>query len=214
LDKGGKILQDESETAPEDRLSQCDTARGDGDEVGERRALSEEEIDERLSSLSQGDWLKLVGYGRSLTRGPDGEDLVQAACVRILEGGRSWPVNMKTVPFIFGVMRSVLDQWVSKGSLKTVSVDGLSEGQVRIVGNAAATTITAERELLAKRELKEIEGHFSEDEHATWVLTGIEDGLPAKEVQELSGMSSHEFEAARKRVGRQLRQYKKDGTFK
>lgn len=212
--RGIKILTDESESTPEDRISQCDAARGDDGEVGERRLLSEEEIEDRLSSLSQGDWLRLARFGRNLTRGPDGDDLVQAACARILEGGRAWPENMKTVPFIFQVMRSVLDQWVSAASPKPISVDGLSEGQMRAVENASATAITAERELLAQRELKEIEGLFSDDEKATWVLTGIEDDLSAKEVQELSGMTFNEFEAARKRVGRRLLQHKKDGAFK
>lgn len=214
MDAGDKILTDESESTPEDRISPCDTARLDDGELGERRLLSEEEIEDRLSSLSQEEWLRLAGYGRSLTHGPDGDDLVQAACARILEGGRAWPENMKIVPFIYQVMRSVLDQWVSTSNPRPISVDGLSEGQLRTVEKASATVITAERELLAKRELKEIEGLFSDDEKATWVLTGIEDDLSSKEVQELSGMTFNEFEAARKRVGRRLLQHKKDEAFK
>jgi DNA-directed RNA polymerase specialized sigma24 family protein len=206
-------LVDESESQSEDRLSQCHTL-GETGETGGQRQLSEEEVEERLSSLTQADWLKLAKYGRGLTRGPDGDDLAQAACVRILEGGRGWTENMKTVPFIFGVMRSILDQWRSKGSLKTVPIDGMSGGQLRAFEVKAADTITAERELIAKRELKEIEALFLDDENATWVLTGIEDDTPAKEIQEFSGMSLNEYEAARKRVARRLMRCDRDGTFK
>jgi DNA-directed RNA polymerase specialized sigma24 family protein len=177
----------------------------------ERRHLSQEEIEERLSALVHSEWLRLVRFARALTA-TDAEDLAQTACLRVLEGGRGWPRDVSTLAFLFNVMRSVADQWHSKGKLPIFSIDGMSAGQIQTVDLAAASPLTPERHLAAREELKEIEALFEDDQNATWVLIGLEDDVASNDIQELAGMSLQEYEAARKRVARRLMRYERGGS--
>jgi hypothetical protein len=81
--------------------------------------LSIAEARVRLTRLARVELIRLgglagcyaVGLGRDAL-----DELLGEAITRALEGRRAWPKDLAAVPFLAGVMRSIADEWRSKGS--------------------------------------------------------------------------------------------------
>jgi DNA-directed RNA polymerase specialized sigma24 family protein len=160
-----------------------------------------------LTSLSADDIRRLVSYARFL-RGPnDANDLIQEAYCRVL-GPRRWRADMASVPFLYGVMRSISDRRNQKG-LTAVSLDNAEEAAQGVDDHPLADQITPERNAIAAEAIKELEAHFAHDEHVGYFLMGSAEGKTALETQAATGMSPQEYDAARKRVLRYRGRQKK-----
>jgi RNA polymerase sigma-70 factor (ECF subfamily) len=59
-----------------------------------------------------------------------------------------------------------------------------------------------ERAVLAQEELEAIGALFADDRVATHIITGLGDGLSAEEIRTKYGLSSTEYDSARKRIRR------------
>jgi hypothetical protein len=73
----------------------------------------------RLTRLAQAEIIRLGGLARlyAVGLGRDAlDELLGEAITRTLEGRRAWPRDLPAVPFLAGVMRSIADEWRSKGS--------------------------------------------------------------------------------------------------
>lgn len=173
-----------------------------------------DELSKLVTDLSDADMLKLQGASRRLVlkcrREPD--DLLNEAIIRALDGRRRCPRRMEVVAFLFGVMRSVADEWLKDletergeidetrwGSPAGVEVEALPdqrEGQ-------EAAMIASERRAFAASVLKEVREMFETDENAWFIVEADMEGqMTPEEICAALSIDRKSYEATRKRIRR------------
>jgi len=145
--------------------------------------------------------LRLKATARLLARGlyPDiyWWDLLQEAFARVLNGSRHCPPGVPVDVFMTGVMRSIrAEYWRRKGLLESSLALRHLEG--------LEMAPDPERLVLAQQELEAIGELFADDPVATQIIRGLGDGLSAEEIRTKYGLSSTEYDSARKRMRRAL----------
>lgn len=145
--------------------------------------------------------LRLKASARFLARGlaPDlyWWDLLQEAFARLLNGSRRCPPNLPIDVFMTGVMRSIrAEHWRRRWQLE---VSRFLNGE-----ELSDPAPDPERAVVAQQELEAIKALFADDPVATHIITGLADGLSAEEIREKYGLSSTEYDSARKRMRRAL----------
>lgn len=173
----------------------------------QREQLSREALRQAISSLSPADMLRLHKKAKFFSPGTGMEpaDLLQEAIARTLQesDGRNCPADVSVPVFLGNAMRSIADGERDKAR-RIVSLDQ----------DSAASTITAtdgrtpEDAVAAVQQLDQIwaqlEHRFADDPQAIAVMLGLAEECTADEIKEIEPMSQHEYEAARKRVRREL----------
>jgi hypothetical protein len=126
--------------------------------------LSPAEIVKAISSLADGDKTALVKIAGAYARKTPytGEDLIQEAFARVLEGRRAWPKEVSVTLFLGGVVRSIAWEW------KTEFPDKESDG-----GDTGAE----ERSAIAKIDAGKIIALFEDDPIAQKIVMGWMEGL-------------------------------------
>jgi DNA-directed RNA polymerase specialized sigma24 family protein len=127
---------------------------------------------------------------RNSTYGP--EDLIQEACLRVLDGSRTWPRQVPAVPFLAGVMRSIAWDWRRKNDEEHVDLD-----QIGSDDHAAAARI----------QLKELVALFEDDQVAQKIVLALIDGARGEELRVLSGLTQTEYESKRTKIRRRLEKF-------
>jgi len=145
--------------------------------------------------------LRLKASARFLARGlaPDlyWWDLLQEAFARVLNGSRRCPPNLPIDVFMTGVMRSIrAEHWRRRWQLEVSRF--LSGEELRDPAPDPERAVVAQQELEAIKEL------FADDPVATHIISGLADGLSAEEIREKYGLTSTEYDSARKRMRRAL----------
>ena len=156
------------------------------------------DIGAALAALSEGDLLRLRAIARlrarSLPGGVSWSDLLHEAVVRALAGTRPWPHGVPLLAFLAGVMRSLCDeQWRRRRRQ-----DGLPAPE------DASPVDDPERVYAAAEALAAIHRLFATDIPATRVITGLLDGMTADEIRRHYGLSTVEYDTARRRIRRTL----------
>jgi len=156
------------------------------------------DIGEALAALSEDDLLRLRAIARlrarSLPGGISWSDLLHEAVVRALAGTRPWPPGVPLLAFLAGVMRSLVDeQWRCRRRQDTLPAP---EG--------AGQTGNPERVYAAAEALTAIHRLFATDMPATRVITGLLEGMTADEIRRHYGLSTVEYDTARRRIRRSL----------
>lgn len=187
-----------------------------------------DEICTAIQLLSDLDWLRIQSYAGTLLWGTDFEipqELVNETIERFLSGSRSWPTDVPFLTCFCNAVKSVADgdrelihkrYEVAASELRphdaerpdesfSDAIDRTSDKDAR-AASAEQSVLTDERRLAAARDLALIQDCFHNDEQVNWILMGIEDRIPAAEVQSISGMTQTEYETARKRLRRRLTQ--------
>jgi RNA polymerase sigma-70 factor (ECF subfamily) len=145
--------------------------------------------------------LRLKATARFLARGLEPDvywwDLLQEAFARFLNGQRRRPPDVHIDVFMTGVMRSIRAEYLRHRHLRALSE--LTD-DVQIVDPAP----DPERAVLAQLELASIKALFIEDPIATLIINGLADGLSADEIRKEFGLTSTEYDSARKRMRRAL----------
>ncbi len=145
--------------------------------------------------------LRLKASARFLARGlaPDlyWWDLLQEAFARVLNGSRRCPPNLPIDVFMTGVMRSIrAEHWRHRWQLE---VSRFLNGE-----ELSDPGPDPERAVVAHQELEAINELFADDPVAMHIITGLADGLSAEEIRGKYGLSSTEYDSARKRMRRAL----------
>jgi DNA-directed RNA polymerase specialized sigma24 family protein len=117
------------------------------------------------------------------------EDLLQEACMRVLDGRRQWPRSVAVVPFLAGVMRSIASDWQVERRDQSVELH-----DVGYEDQTAAVRIDA---------LKII-ALFDDDPIAQKMVIALLDGARGEELRELSGLTKTEYESKRTKIRRRL----------
>jgi RNA polymerase sigma-70 factor (ECF subfamily) len=156
-----------------------------------------------LHALSDADLVRLKALARLWSRGLPGgfgwADVLNEAIVRVLDGSRPWPPDVPLLAFLSGVMRSICDDLWRRARREPV-VDDLADLVVSVEG----TSPDAERTLAAAQALAEVHQLFAADPCALKIIAGIGEGLSAREICQLYGMSERDYNTARKRMRRAL----------
>lgn len=172
----------------------------------------EELSDEELYRLRKAATYCLLG---SEYREPD--EIINEAICRTMRGDRNWPMHIPFMAYLIKTFQGLGDD--SRQSLqqrRTMQLEGYVADDTSVdetlgllgkVHPDALTSIiemevTSEHQERARANLDKIEAHFSKDDHVTWIIMGLKDGLPAAEIQDLGGMTQTQYETAKRRFRR------------
>ncbi|PWT71111.1 MAG: hypothetical protein C5B46_08705 [Proteobacteria bacterium] len=189
---------------------------------GEQIATRDETIS-AWKALSAEDKIRLLVDATQQARirqkyspGISGMDLLQEAWLRVFEGTRKWKMRkVEFLPFMFEVVRGIGSDLTRTNSGK-LSAASLSESALRSedepeqespLDRYVANADTPEAIAIAKEQFAGFQSEFEDDESAWYVLECTAEGLSGPEIQQRLGISSKEFEAARKKIARRLAKY-------
>lgn len=164
-------------------------------------------VSRALAGLSETDLLRLQALarlrGRALPQGLGWSDLLHEALARALDGSRQWPPGVPLLAFLAGVMRSICDEiWRRRrreAELVTFDEDIQGEGRQTV-----SPAPDQERVLAACEAIAAIYRLFAGDGTALRIISGLEGGLSAEDIRTAHGLSSQEYDSARRRMRRAL----------
>lgn len=175
-----------------------------------------QELFDAFSSLSDSDLLalrKAASLRLFNTQYTEPADLIHEALTRCLDGRRNWPKAVPFTVFLANAMKSIADAdrnlhssrlVISSALLETPSrPDPLSDLGPR-APSAEEDCIALENLRLARGQLEQLKRAFCDDPAALSVLHGWMAGMSSKETIAARSLSAKEYDAARKRVARQI----------
>jgi hypothetical protein len=182
-----------------------------------------------LNDLSDADWIRLHGAAGAVFRGTEfgsPRDLLAhtistaylAACG---ESGRRWKPAVPLMAYLVMTIRGIASDDRRGISNRPFFARGFSSDEPDLEGRpgeilSAATPSPEDRwddeqqEQLERQQdaasLEQVLSHFKDAPQVQWVIRGIAEGVPARKIQELSGMTQTEYQNAHKRWVRGLAQ--------
>jgi DNA-directed RNA polymerase specialized sigma24 family protein len=149
---------------------------------------------------------KLAGSLQQFALGIEGADLLQEAIVATLNGQRHCPEDVSVFVYLLNTMRSIASNWSMRRKPFPIGVHEWNEkGEyVSIVPPYWSPSYEPNQESIvcADQLLGALQDTFVHDPIATQVLDTMLDGCMEEEAQRLLGLTSKEYEAAKKRVKR------------
>jgi hypothetical protein len=155
------------------------------------------------------------------------KDLIQEAVTRILDGRRSWHKGrVSFTQCLIGAIRSIASEWAGhrkrnkehpeyaslesdllkpdeKGRTKS-PFDGLQSEALNAEEELIETDVTAEQEAEHKALADKIEAAFADDERASIVLMGFQDGMDGPAIRAEFEFSEKEFRTTTRRIQRRV----------
>jgi RNA polymerase sigma-70 factor (ECF subfamily) len=183
--------------------------RTTSDQSPEEGLASPDIVAVALARLSAADLLRLRQIARMRVTGLVGvewEDLLQEAFSRILAGTRRWPIKVPLVAFVAQSIRSLASEHARQQTVHPfVALDASSDPS----GLPMAVPDDRPRvdQLLESRELwTALIRRLEADPAALAILLGHLRGETAAETMARADLSPHEYDAARKRFRRLVKQ--------
>ncbi len=156
--------------------------------------LSRAEVERAILSLSDGEKTALVKiarvYARKRNTPYDQEDLIYEAYTRIIDQRRKWPRGEPAIKFIGGVIVSIAWEWRN-------SVEVNQEAEFDDKGAEEQGTV-------ARIDARIILDIFADDVVAQRLVAAMIEGARGEELQNLSGLTSTEYESKRRKIRRRL----------
>jgi DNA-directed RNA polymerase specialized sigma24 family protein len=172
------------------------------------RALTREEFIEAYTALSKAAQVKLLRAAEILAfkTNMSGDDLLQEAVVRAIDGERNCPAGMPLTTFLYGAMRSIAD-----AERKSLAREGAKVGLevlAEVGAEPASPGRNAEEAMIAADDFSArvtaLLDLFADDEPALMVVMGDLDEIPAEELRQMVGLDKTGFATVRKRIRRKL----------
>jgi hypothetical protein len=182
-----------------------------------------DEIRAAIAQLTTGDLLRLrkFAYQRHGVLGRRGagrrpEDLLSDALAAVLEQRRKWSKSVDFVRFLIGVIQS-LSSHLADGKAKDAFDDVVQyvapdEQTDELRPTDAPSGPTPQEELDAIELDQQIRDHFKNDDHVLTVFDGLCDKMTPAEIRDC-GLTTHEFDAAAKRLRRHVRKMYEGGQL-
>ncbi len=196
--------------------------------IGVRVLRTPAEFDDAVSAMTRPERLRLSAMSRVLegSSGMTGDDLIQEAYARALEGIRTWPHDVPVVSFMIGIMKSIASSARETEALarrvKVVPFRGAIPSQPD-----ALLTPTGElfdlhqaprnpEEILIgleddEAETSRLRAHrdqllavFEDDDEAQLLVMGKMDGLKGEDLRDATGLSGDQFATKYKKVARRI----------
>jgi len=177
--------------------------------------------DEDSERLEQVALNRIIRIGRRAANGRTHEDLLQEAMTRTLGGQRHWyPETVGFVPFLIGAVWSIASEWAGhrkrnpdspeyaapESQLTKEDEEGNPtspfDGLAACALNSEEQMVEAEIEAEQQALVGAIEQHFAEDENASYVLMGWQDGMDGPAIMEACGFSETTYRAIVRRIKR------------
>lgn len=144
-------------------------------------------------------------WSRDLPGGLGWSDILHEAIARVLDGSRSWPPGVPILAFLSGVMRSICnDHWRRARLEQRLLVSRDDPDQRSWPSEEADDVPDPERVLAAAQTLANVYRLFEDDPLALKIIAGMADGLAAKEICEVNGISELDYDTTRRRMRRAL----------
>lgn len=144
-------------------------------------------------------------WSRDLPGGLGWSDILHEAIARVLDGSRSWPADVPILAFLSGVMRSICnDHWRRARLEQRLLVSRDDPDQRRWPSEEADEVPDPERVLAAAQTLANVSRLFEDDPLALKIIAGMADGLAAREICGVHGMSELDYDTTRRRMRRTL----------
>lgn len=186
-----------------------------------------DEVALAIERLSDADLLRLEKAASILLGGTEfsnPRELLNEALARALQGGlgpngRHWPQGVPFQVFVKNAMKSIANtsrhsqhqteeilaaDLVDPTSVEGDAIEVFAKGTPSVEAQALALEACQVKEEQNAADLAALEKHFNHDEQVDWIMMGIQDGIPSREIQELSGMTPTQYETAHKRFRRGL----------
>lgn len=185
-----------------------------------------------LSRLNQYAYFRVSGLGR-FSKGYTKEALLNEALTRTLEGKRNWRKSaVDFVGHLIATMRSISSHWADESKtdkenlhigqdsidssdeeiahrkelLESEVLKETAEGELLSpINMAASLDPDQERIIAAKQLLERIQKLFSDDRQVLDVMDGLSCEMTGVEIQGVTGMTLNEYDAAIKRLRRNVR---------
>lgn len=187
------------------------------------KALTHEET-ERIEQAARN---RIYRIGRAANR-RDHDDLSQEALTRILDGTRHWYKDLVSfTQCLIGVIWSIASEWMGHRKRnknlpeyalleaemtrtddegKSISpFDGLAAPVLNAEQHLIQASVSAEREAANKALVERIEAEFADDEKASILIMGFEDGMDGPAIRAEFEISEKDFKAAILRIRRYVR---------
>lgn len=171
-----------------------------------RDVLSVDEVKEILGSLTEAKWIKLGISAENLCWGLaiEGQDLLQLAFRKALEGKRKCPRELPVEIFIYGAMKSLVDAYLRKRKRDPLhlAVAMTEEEDSLNITDLQPTIDTPEEMMKAKQILTEIDRVLKDDE--AMVVMAQLDGYDPQQIQELVGLTSTQYASTLRSIRRKV----------
>jgi RNA polymerase sigma-70 factor (ECF subfamily) len=157
--------------------------------------------------------LRRIGDVWALGNSMRGEDLMQEAMARVLDGSRPWPEGVSLFAFLNGVMRSIADGDRQKAKVSAVRRPASIYGRDGVLAIDRPTEAPSPEEAYAEDEelarVREgITQLFPDDFPAQMLIEGIMDGIEGEELRALTELDPTAYASKRKLIGRRLAKLK------
>jgi DNA-directed RNA polymerase specialized sigma24 family protein len=189
-----------------------------GWESADPQRLSYQEVLDALNAMSELDWKKAEWIAQAMGHrlpGMTAEDLLQEVCTRFLSGERRFPKGHHTLVVLKTAMRSEASNVRKAGRASLIDssyrTDPAGESEDPRLVAQAVDRRSPEVEEIAKQQLESLSQRCAGDENAELVMMAWADGLRGDAAREATGLSSKDFDAARKRATRMLVEIKSEG---
>jgi DNA-directed RNA polymerase specialized sigma24 family protein len=173
-----------------------------------RDVLSVDEFKENLSSLTEAQWIKLGKTADYLCLGLaiEGQDILNLAFCKALEGKRKCPQGLPAVIFMRGVMESLVSAYLKKRKRDplqlTVQISADDSDDSLDINDLQPTVDTPEEILIAKQTLEEIDQAVKGDE--AMVIMAQLDGYSPQQIQETVGLNPTQYASTLRAIRRKL----------
>jgi len=141
-----------------------------------------------------------------------GDDLLQEAFRRALDGERKCPISIDAVRFLAEAMRSIADGELKKTQRQPVLVPLPGPGDAETaIAEPADPRSTAEEliggEQEADRLRSEILSLFNDDQIAQIIVEGIMEDIEGEELRSLTSLDKTQFDSKRRLIRRRISKY-------
>lgn len=172
--------------------------------------LSRVEIETAIRGLPPAGWVRLrkIAGIYSRTHRLDGEDLLQEAFARALEGSRKCPVNVDIVKFLAEVIRSLASD-SAKALMRHPVLRALPlADETGLVFDPPDCRLNDEQELQDRQETDRIKAAvlelFADDLVAQTVAEGMMEGMEGEELRATTDLSTTGFASTRRLIRRRI----------
>jgi RNA polymerase sigma-70 factor (ECF subfamily) len=168
-----------------------------------------------VESLSETDLVRLKALAQLWSRGLPGglgwSDVLHEAILRVLDGSRVWPFGVPILAFLSGVMRSICDDhWRRVRYEQRLLVSRDDQGHGGPSCDPVDELADPERIALAIAGVAEITRLFATDPVALQIIDGLANGLMARDICKIYGISALDYDTARRRMRRTLLRHQRD----
>jgi hypothetical protein len=173
---------------------------------------SQDEVNKALEGLTAEDLYRLKrAAGRLASDLPiEALDLVNETALRFQDGRRNWTRGYPFIVVFRGAMRSVADEIRDDEAIGPFGAK--SEEEEETLEDRLVDQATPQRQLEGERLKLAFVDEFGRDEHVQKVIDGRIKGHTARDVQNMTGMSATDYDAARKRLDRWYEKVTNEGA--